>query len=178
MKNHLFFSLAMFLLYFNICHGQSISIQNDPHLHSVTFSNSKLKLVLNYNHQCRISNMEVNGQKVMNESTGLYSEIKTADETFSTLHLTTSPTVTVTRNLVEVNGISYGNNDNIIHESWKFVVTDTGIKFTVTRKCPKSFEAESVSFPAIEFKNINTWEGAFQGFGGIAWFYLFNEKLC
>ena len=39
-------------------------------------------------------------------------------------------------------------------------------------------EVESTSFPAIEFNGINTWEGAFQGFGGIAWFYLFNQKLC
>ncbi|MDE3182101.1 MAG: hypothetical protein KGM16_01670 [Bacteroidota bacterium] len=178
MKNHLLFSLTTFLLYFNVCHGQSISIQNDTQLHRVTFGNSKLKWVLDYDHQCRISDMEVDGQKVIDEPTGLYSEIKTADVTFSTLHLTTSPTVMVTRNLVDVTDISYGNNENIIHESWKFLVTDTGVKFTITRNCPKSFEAESVSFPAIEFKNINTWEGAFQGFGGIAWFYLFNEKLC
>jgi hypothetical protein len=178
MKNHILFSLTTFLLCFNVCHGQLVSIQNDLHLHTVTFGNSKLKLVLNYDHQCRISDMEVNGQKVMDEPTGLYSEIKTTDETFSTLHLTTLPTVTVTRNMVDVSGISYGNKESIIHESWKFLVTDTGIEFTVTRNCPKAFEAESVSFPAIEFKNINTWEGAFQGFGGIAWFYLFNEKLC
>jgi hypothetical protein len=81
------------------------------------------------------------------------------------------------KNSVEINDIVYGDANVSIHENWKFIASDSNIKFSITRSFPKSFEAESVSFPAMEFNNINTWEGAFQGFGGIAWFYLFNEKL-
>ena len=33
------------------------------------------------------------------------------------------------------------------------------------------------ALPVFNFKHIDTWEGAFQGYGGLAWFYLFNEKL-
>jgi len=110
-------------------------------------------------------------------NTGIYSEVQTKDKTFSTLQLHNSPTVKSSKNSVEVSGIVYGDANVSIHENWKFIASDSNIKFSITRSFPKSFEAESVSFPAMEFNNINTWEGAFQRFGGIAWFYLFNEKL-
>jgi len=178
MINKILLPVIAFVLPFNFCYSQSFQVKNDQKLHTVTFSNNKIKFVLSYDNECRISNMKVNGQEVIDESTGIYSEIKTVDKTFSTLHLAASPIVTVTANTIKVNAINYGDDEIKIHESWKFQVSDTAVKFTITRNCPKAFEVSSVSFPAIEFNDINTWEGAFQGFGGIAWFYLFNEKLC
>ena len=159
------------------CKAQSYSINNNPENHTIIISNSTLKLELNYDHQCRVSTMDVNGQNVIEGNTGIYSEVQTKENTFSTLHLDHSPTVKTSQNLVEVSDIIYGGNNVAIHENWKFIVSDSNIRFFITRTYPKAFDAESVSFPAMEFNNINTWEGAFQGFGGIAWFYLFNEKL-
>lgn len=121
--------------------------------------------------------MDVNGLNVIDGNKGVYSEIQTKENIFSTLHLQNSPKAKTTQNSAEINNIIYGNDNVTIYENWKFVVSDTNIQFSITRTFHKSFEAESVSFPAMEFNNINTWEGAFQGFGGIAWFYLFNEKL-
>ncbi len=174
----IFLSLTAFTFLFSFCNAQSPSVKNDKQLHKITISNSKLKFVLNYDHQCQVSDMEVNGQKVMEGNAGIYSGLQTAGNSFSTLHLAASPTIRVNGNAVDIIGITYGDDKSLVHESWKFLVSDTGIKFIISRNCPKVFEAEAVSFPAIEFNNINTWEGAFQGFGGIAWFYLFNEKLC
>ena len=165
------------LFFFNTCFAQSFTIKNDKQLHTLTLSNPTMKFVLDYDHQCRISGMVVNGQNVIDQNSGMYSEIQTKDNSFSSLHLTNSPQVKVSGNVAEITGINYGDNGVSIHENWKFVVTPGDIKCTINRNCSKAFEAESVSFPVIEFKNINTWEGAFQGFGGIAWFYLFNEKL-
>ena len=176
--NKILLPVIAFALSFNVCYSQSLHVKNNEQRHTVTFSNDKIKFALRYDNECRISDMEVNGQEVIDESTGIYSEIKTADKTFSTLHLTVSPVVSVTANTIDISAINYGDDEIKIHESWKFKVSDTGIKLMITRNCSKAFEAASVSFPAIEFNNINTWEGAFQGFGGIAWFYLFNEKLC
>jgi hypothetical protein len=177
MINKLFLSLVSFTLSYHFCCAQ-VTIKNDPQSHTVNFSNEKLQFILNYDHQCRISELQVNGQKVIDESQGIYSEIATADKTFSTLHLKASPLVKITGNTVLVSDIAYGDDAIAIHETWKFIVRDTGVVFNITRNCPKAFEATSVSFPAIEFNSVNTWEAAFQGFGGIAWFYLFNEKLC
>ncbi len=121
--------------------------------------------------------MDVNGQNVIAGNRGIYSEIQIAGKIFSTLQLDNAPRVKITGNVVSVLGINYGATNVRVHENWLFFINDSGIRFVITRTCPKSFQAESVSFPAIEFNKINTWEGAFQGFGGIAWFYLFNEKL-
>ncbi|MEO8416614.1 MAG: hypothetical protein ABI472_23315 [Ginsengibacter sp.] len=178
MIHKLFLSFSALVLSSACCCAQLVSVKADQQSRVVTFGNSKIKFILNYDHQCRVSAMEVNGQEVMDGSTGIYSEIKTIDQTFSTLRLTNSPRVTITGNTVDISGINYGDDKVVIHESWRIRVYDTAVSFSITRNCPKPFEAESVSFPAIEFNNINTWEGAFQGFGGIAWFYLFNEKLC
>jgi hypothetical protein len=177
LKTHIILLLTIFVLPTGICFAQSYSITNDQHLHTITISNLTLKFVLNYDHQCRVSAMDVNGENVIAGSTGMYSEIQTADETFSTLHLVTSPQVKIGGNTVDIDDITYGDANVGIHENWKFLVSDSSVKCTITRNCSKAFEAESVSFPAIEFNSINTWEGAFQGFGGIAWFYLFHEKL-
>src|SRR6185312_8097667 len=177
MRNNILISIVAFALFPCICAAQSFSIKNNPQLHTINIGNSTIQLVLDYDHQCRISTMDVNGQNVIEGNTGIYSEVQTKGNTFSTLQLHHSPKIKSSKNLVEVSDIIYGDDNVAIHENWKFIVSDSNIKFFITRTFPKSFEAESVSFPAIEFNNINTWEGAFQGFGGIAWFYLFNEKL-
>ncbi|HUS02869.1 MAG TPA: hypothetical protein VMY77_14125 [Chitinophagaceae bacterium] len=63
-------------------------------------------------------------------------------------------------------------------ENWKFTIRDNEIKFDIERTVTKSLFVEQVSFPTFLFNDINTWEGAYQGYGGLAWFYLFNEKLA
>jgi len=56
------------------------------------------------------------------------------------------------------------------------VISD--IRFDIERDFPKPLHIEEAAFPSFNFNNINTWNGAFLGYGGLAWFYLFNEKLC
>ena len=175
MRNYLI-SILAFAFAVN-CNAQSIIVKNNPQLHTVTLSNSSLTFVLDYDHECRISKMNVNGENVIENHSGIYSEVQAKEKTFSTLTLLNSPKVKTAANAVEVSDIIFGDDKIAIHENWKFIVSDSNIQVSITRTFPKSFEAESVSFPAMEFNNINTWEGAFQGFGGIAWFYLFNEKL-
>ncbi len=178
MIKKIIFSFAAFFYLFNLCTAQNFSIKNNKQSHVITFGNSKLKFVLTYDHQCRISEMFVNGQTIIDTSAGIYSEIKTLDKNFTTLQLAASPVISVSGNEINISGIKYGDGNKMINESWKFVINEPDINFTLSRNILKAFEVESVSFPAIEFNNVHTWEGAFQGFGGIAWFYLFNEKLC
>lgn len=176
-RNYVLISIVAFVLFPGICAAQSFSIKNSPQLHTIHIGNSTIKLVLNYDHQCRVSSMEVNGQNVIEGNAGIYSEVQTKDTAFSTMQLHNSPKVKTTETTAEISDIVYGNDKVAIRENWNFIVNDSNIKFSITRTFPESFEAESVSFPAMEFNNINTWDGAFQGFGGITWFYLFNEKL-
>ncbi|MDB5231286.1 MAG: hypothetical protein JWN76_2091 [Chitinophagaceae bacterium] len=84
----------------------------------------------------------------------------------------------MTDHTVSLNGISYGGNGLIINEDWKFFILNDEIKFQITRSVSKPALVEEVFLPVFNFNHINTWEGAYQSYGGLAWFYLFNEKLA
>ncbi|MDB5250252.1 MAG: hypothetical protein JWQ40_4646 [Segetibacter sp.] len=160
------------------CVAQSVITNNDRKNRKISFGNAKIKLTLDYNRKANISSLQVNGQKVIDANTGIYSEVRMSSGSYSSLHTTSTPTVQVTTNTVKVTGISYGNNDLTITETWKFTIRDKDIKFDVDRTFSKAALVEEVALPSFNFNNINTWEGAYQGYGGLAWFYLFNEKLC
>ncbi|HRI20379.1 MAG TPA: hypothetical protein PLA68_05475, partial [Panacibacter sp.] len=108
---------------------------------------------------------------------GIFSEIKTKDATYSTLSLSKTPTVKIAGNTIYITGINYGDRQFPIEESWVFAITDDSIKFTISRKLPAKIVAEKASVPVFIFNNISTWDGAYQDYGGIAWFYLFNQRL-
>ncbi|GEO08379.1 hypothetical protein [Segetibacter aerophilus] len=161
----------------NINFAQTV-IVNSAKNKTITFGNRKIKLTLDYNQKANVSALEVNGQKVIDGNAGIYSEVRTASTTYSSLHTNSSPALAVTENTVRVSNVSYGNNDLIISETWKFIIRDNDIKMDVERTFSKPALVEEVALPSFNFNNINTWEGAYQGYGGLAWFYLFNEKLC
>src|ERR1035438_8738977 len=96
---------------------QTLVVQQNSQSHNVTFQVGELKFVLDYNHQCRISSLEVNGQQVLENSKGIYSEVSTAAKSFSTLHLLQSPQVSITKNMVTVSGIDYGEGRSEEHTS-------------------------------------------------------------
>ena len=134
MVNRIFFLFVDLLLTYSFCMAQSISVKNDQLLHTASFGNSRLKFVLNYDHKCAVSSLEVNDQKVIDGTNGIYSEIQTNDKTFSTLQLAASPAVAVVGTSINITGIAYGDNGIQIHETWKFLVSDTAIKFFYNKK--------------------------------------------
>jgi hypothetical protein len=163
---------------FKTCVAQNAVIKNDAKNKTITFGNSKIKFTLDYNSKANVSALEVNGQKVIDGTAGIYSEVRTPSASYSSLHTSSTPRIKATANTVTVAGISYGDKDLTINETWKFTVKDNDIKLDVDRTFSKATLAEEVSLPSFNFSNINTWEGAYQGYGGLAWFYLFNERLC
>jgi len=160
----------------NPCHAQSIMISNDAEKKVVVFGNGKLTLTLDYNRQCRISSMDVNGQKVIENTSGVFSQIKTLTGTLSTLNMKLSPKVAASGHTVKISGISYGDSDLLIREDWIFDISAEDIVLTIERIYPKTFTADEVSFPSFIFNSMDTWEGAFLGSGGLAWFYLFTGQ--
>ena len=178
MKSILPISLFFFLVFqvTTSVQAQQTVTKNDTKNKVITFGNSKINITLDYNQKCNISCLEVNKQKVIEGQAGIFSQIKAFNKTYSSLHLDTSPKVEVTGHTIKVNDINYGDNDLKINENWKFTITNNDIVFAIERTYPKTFTADKVSFPSFNFKNINTWEGAFLEFGGLAWFYLFTDK--
>jgi len=153
-------------------------VKNDTNGKIVTFGNSKIKLTINYKNQANVTVLEVNGQKVIDGLEGIYSEIRTAKNNYTSLHTSAMPKVTATTGTVNISGITYGDKDLMINETWRFTVTNNDVKFDVDRSFSKAALVEEASVPTFHFNNVNTWEGSYQSFGGLAWFYLFNERLC
>lgn len=171
-------SLSLFLVNLSsTCIAQAISIKNDAKVKTVTFGNNRLRLTLDYNGKASVSALAVNGQKVIDGADGIFSQVSTPKASYSSLKTIGSPTVATGTNTVTVSGITYGDKDLTITESWKFTIKANDVKLDMDRSFSKAAEIEEASLPTFHFDNINTWEGAYQGYGGLAWFYLFNEKL-
>lgn len=170
--------LIIILVASNNSFADEFIVKNNSANKTILFGNDKIKIVLDYNLKCIVSNIEIYNLPVVSTLAGVNSQIRIAEKSYSTLILNESPIVKIKKNMIEVIGIKYGDDEVIINEKWKFVITETEIKFEIERELPNSIIAEEASFPSFNFDNVNTWEGAFLGNGGVAWFYLFNEKLC
>lgn len=152
------------------------TIKNDATARKVVFGNGKLTLTLDYNKKATVSQLTVNGQQVIQNNAGIYSMLRTKAAQYTTLSLLSEPSVAVKGNTITVNAIAYGDKDLSIQETWKFTVSNDNIRFDIDRTTSKAVTAEDIGSPVFTFDNINTWEGAYQDYGGLAWFYLFNKK--
>ncbi len=168
---------TIFIGFSILCFSQKMSIYNNVVAKTIVFGNDKFKLTLNYDKKATITSLWLNGSEVVESSNGIFSSIKTKQYEFSTLAMKSSPIVSIQNNIITVSSINYGNKEQAIHEKWKFIVLDHDVKFEISRNLSKSILAEQVSFPVFNFKSIDTWEGAYQSYGGLAWFYLFNKPL-
>lgn len=170
------FSLAAGVLT-NPSSAQLIKISNDTVTKRIVFGNEKLILTLDYKKTAAISTLVVNGQKVIDDAAGIYSEIRTKTSAYSSLHLLADPSVKIINNLILITGIKYGDKDFTVNETWSFVIKHASIKFNMERTMSKAIAAEQIAFPVFMYNNMDTWQGAYQSYGGLAWFYLFNKKL-
>jgi hypothetical protein len=160
------------------CNATEVTVRNSPADKSVIFGNGRIMITLDYSGKCNISALDINGQSVVSGNEGIYSLVRTAAGTFSTLNLVSVPVVKTGKDYVRVSNIKYGTAEEQIIEEWNFSMTGDQIKLDIKREIPKKIIVEEVAFPSFSFKSINTWDGAFLGYGGLAWFYLFNHKLC
>jgi len=140
----------------------------------ITISNPGISLTLDFGNKAVITSMLVKGQQVIGNINGVYTSVNIGGKSYSSLQLKASPVLSKTGNTITLSGISFGP----INESWIFTTTAKTIKWTIERCIAKPLKVEEAALPVFNFDSINTWEGAYQGYGGLAWFYLFNEKLC
>lgn len=167
------FCMAVFVL---PVHAQTVRISNDVKSKKVVLQNNQLRMVLDYNKTASISDLTVNGEQVIHGDAGIYSLIKTKTSSYSTLHLLSSPAVHISDKKMTVDNIVYGDGAVIIREIWTFTLDADEIRFNISRNTSKPVLAEKIASPVMVFDNIHTWEGAYQDYGGLAWFYLFNKQ--
>lgn len=168
--------ICYFLTAYISLHAQPLSFLNDQEHKALTFGNDDLSFVLNYDHRAEIPLLVVNGQPVISGQGAFYSMIRTATATYSTRHLQKDPVVTVANNKAIISGIVYGDENLSITENWNITVLKDRVSLGIQRRLSRSVTAEAIGFPAIQFSSMDTWEGAYQDYGGLAWFYLFNKE--
>lgn len=157
------------------CCAQGVQIVHDSKEKKVIFGNEKIQLTLDYNHKASITSMLVNGQQVIANDSGMYAAISTKHAVYSTLRLQSTPVVAITGNSIRVSQIIYGDKKHRIRESWSFNITAKDIRFGIRRTLSAPLIAAQVALPVFMFKDTATWEGAYQDYGGLAWFYLFKK---
>ena len=157
--------------------SQVVKIDNHAGEKYIVFSNEKIQATLDYNNKATISRLIINGQEVIKDEAGIYSSIKTKNAGYSTLQLTATPVVKIAGHTVTVTGIRYGDKLLAIQENWTFTINAGDIKWAVQRELSKAIVAEQVAFPVVTFNKMDDWDGAYQDYGGLAWFYLFNKRL-
>jgi len=144
-----------------------------------------MSLVLHYGDKASITSLVLNGQSVISGDDGIYTSVTVGGITYSSLHLLSAPVLVKGNGRVELRGIRYGDKDRVIDETWVFATgggtgssAGSAITWEIQRSCSTVLPVEESAAPVFHFNHLSTWEGAYQGYGGLAWFYLFNEKLC
>jgi hypothetical protein len=173
----LFFFACYHIAFVSQSFAQSIKINNDVKEKIIVFGNDKMSVTLGYNKKASISLLTINSQQVIQGDAGIYSMINTKEASYSSLHLAADPVIKVSGNTINITGIKYGGKQLAINESWTFTVSNSNIKFDIDRAMSKAIVAEHAALPVFIFSSMDTWEGAYQDYGGLAWFYLFNKKL-
>lgn len=156
--------------------AQSVNIVNHAASKTISLGNKKIQIELDYNHKVNINSLKINGQQVIKGDSGVYAAIATNDAFYSTLRLIKEPTIKISNNKIEIKKIVYGSKKNRVEEEWQFTVSENDIQFQIKRRLSKGMVLQKVSFPVFTF-NLDSWEGAYQDYGGLAWFYLFNKRL-
>ena len=170
--------IVIFLVTGFFCKAGDIVIKNNPQDKLITFGNSKILITLDYNKKCVVSNLTINGRSVIEGQDGILSSIRTSTNTSSTLNLLSVPVIAISDDTLTISNILYGADEVAAKEKWTFVLSESDIKFEIERTFPRPLVVEEVAFPSFNFKSIDIWNGAFTGYGGLAWFFLFNQKLC
>jgi hypothetical protein len=143
----------------------------------ITIGNRAITLILDHTNKASISSLVINGQKAISMEDGIFTSVKAGGIVYSSLHLRSEPVLRKEKNTVILDGIRYGDENLTINEKWTFIPTAGSIKWNIERSCSRLLLADGLESPVFNFDDMNVWEGAYQGYGGLAWFYLFNEKL-
>jgi len=178
MKAILIITVLLFLFKGNICTAASDgTVIQDRKGSMITVSDNRgnLSLLLDCNNKCAIAGIKVLGTEVAASGSGAFSSIKVNGKTFTTLSDLKSPTVARSGNTVTLKDIVFGNGPDKISETWIFRSDSDFVDWTIEREYPVNMTLEDTGFPGWGFGNMETWDGALLGTGGVAWCRFFDH---
>jgi hypothetical protein len=134
-----------------------------------------LVLTLDCNNRCVLSKVETLGRAVVSKEPGVFSTIRIGEKVFSTSEGINSPAVKKENNLVTVEGIVFGDQDQPVTENWIFRSDSDFVDWTIERSYAGNMTMEDTGFPEWSFDSMDTWTGALLGTGGVAWCKFFDR---
>jgi hypothetical protein len=171
--------ITTIVLLFSIAPGflQSQQIRIDATNRRVIFGNAKLVATLDYNGKASIPSLKVNGVETINSRQAVHAFFEAGKTNHSTLHLKKQPLLIQTKNGFKLSEIVYGDQNMMLTETWTFSTNANEIIWDISRTSSNSNILEEHASPVFHFNSISLWEGAYQDYGGLAWFYLFNKPM-
>lgn len=174
-KCFLLTSLFIYLASISVVYAQSKQIEHDTKAKTILISDASqdLSLRVDYSNGCKITQVNVKGENTISPS-GVYTAIRTANESFSSGRLSGQAEVSVYKDRVDINHIALGNG--LVNETWTFKPGKQSINWTIHRKYCQDIQLEDISLPTWHFSNLSVWKGGIFDNGGMVWCKYFRKN--
>lgn len=171
MKNKFISFAAIISILF--CHYNHVKanefITNDADSKKITITtpDKKLSLIIDYAKGCVVSKLIVNGKQTLS-SAGVFSGMSKGSETFTSATGLRKAIVSQ-NNQITIHGISYGDKELEITESWTFALKGNTVIWNIVREYNKDAILEDNAFPRWNFSSLSEWKGGILDNGGMVW---------
>lgn len=135
---------------------------------TITVPDKKLSLVIDCSSGYIISQLNINGRNVLSTS-GIYTGIQTKKTDYRSNGHSVRIRVAKMANKITLTGLTYGDADNRIDETWEFSLAKGRVRWDIIRNYQQDTKLEDMAFPRYNFADLNTWKGGILDNGGMIW---------
>lgn len=135
---------------------------------SITVPDNNLSLIIDYSKGGVITQLNIKGKNTLS-SDGAYTGIQTADKTFTSQQSLNNVKVAVTKDVVVLKNITYGDKRLTVNETWTFKLTGSKVNWDITREYSNTAKLEDMFFPRWNFADLSIWKGGILDNGGMVW---------
>lgn len=141
---------------------------------TITDADKNLSLLIDYSSGCFIKQLLIKGHNKLSQE-GIYSGVQKDANVFRSTDKTSKVQVHETHNGIILTGISYGDNELGINETWRFHLNQNQIEWDITREYDHDAQLEDMSLPKWHFAEMSTWKGGIFDNGGMVWCKYLKE---
>ena len=146
-------------------------IKWDKTLKSVSLSDSSrsLSFLIKCEQGCQIEDLKINGNQVISNGNSVFTGFTRGKQLFSSANSSSSPVINLSKNVVTISNIRFGEGTLGIEESWVFTILKKSIQWQIKRDYLNDGTMDQNFLPVWRFNSMQTWDGAVLSNGGVAW---------
>jgi hypothetical protein len=135
---------------------------------TITVPDKKLSIVIDYSAGFVIKQLNIRARNVLSTS-GIYTGIQTRKANYFSIGKPANIKVVEKGNRVTLSGLTYGDQNLTVDETWEFEVKGDRILWDIIRNYHQDAEVEDMAFPKYNFANMSVWKGGILDNGGMIW---------